>query len=595
MGAFLFGESTMPKIQRISIITIFLFLFSTFAQAQAQMSYVFLEVVDSQQKPVESAKIEHPLPYKTETGIKETDQKGLARFEWWEPGPGLRLSEFTIQKPDYYPFELFGLLRGIFYENWRDSYRQNLKIELLKIPRNKDEKKSLGDEQIKRDFFSAVLNGNAAEVRRMLKSGINPNISTDDLRGVPAPKEIPAMLYAADNADIAVMNEFLSAKINLRNENSNIRNLLAYYIGNLNNHVKTKEQFPVFNEYVETLLKAGASLKATDAKKQPLLMIAAQQNNVELVKKLIEKGVDVNAKTEYGSTALTDFIYRNAYSNTDDLQIEIIKTLLEAGANPNVFHDGYDGDCNFPLKILAQQARLELIKLLLSHGADATLKCKNGDNALSSSSGAKYLEQSNILIDAGADVNAAENNWGTTPLMIAVGFRDFPLIKKLLAKGANINTQANNGSSPLIFAIATGEKKPDIQLVEFLLKSGANPNLTLKQSGELKGATALSLAIWYEPRYSTDKYQYASDEILKLLIAYKADVNLTVQYKDSPLVSAVKGGRVEAVKILIEAGADVKGEEGHKALAIAQVNMKFDKDKNTPEQIIKLLTEAGAK
>ena len=351
------------------------------------------------------------------------------------------------------------------------------------------------------------------------------------------------------------------------------------------------------NDYVETLLKAGANLKATDARKQPLLMIAAQQNNVELVKKLIAKGVDVNAKTEYGSTALTDFIYKNAYSNTDDRQIEMIKTLLEAGANPNILHEWGESDCEFPLKTLAQQSRLELIKVLLSHGADATLKCKNGDNALSRtySGAANYTEQANILIDAGADVNAVQSDWGTTPLMMAVGIRDFALIEKLLAKGANINAQDNKDLSPLVFAIATGERKPDIQLVEFLLKSGANPNLPLKQYGDLKGATALSLAIWYEPRYSTDKYQYASDEILKLLIEYKADVNLTVQYKDSPLVSAVKGGRIEALKILLKAGVDIKGEEGRKALATAQVNFRYDNEKNTPEQIIKLLKEAGAK
>jgi len=41
----------------------------------------------------------------------------------------------------------------------------------LKIPKNKDEKKALGDQQLKREFFSAVLKGDAPTVRKMLKSG----------------------------------------------------------------------------------------------------------------------------------------------------------------------------------------------------------------------------------------------------------------------------------------------------------------------------------------------------------------------------------------------------------------------------------------
>ena len=206
----------MLKTQTLFVIAFIFFIFSTFAHAQAQMMYLFLEVVDSNQKPIADAEISTSLAVNSweTTADKATNQSGIAKFSAMNryPDPSL----FKIFKPDYYRFNLFGLLRPRFFES--NYYDRNLKVELLKIPKNRDEKKLIGDEQRKREFFSAVLDGNAKEVRRMLKAGINPNITTDDLRGVPAPKEIPAMLYAADRGDIAVMNEFLAAKINLRNK-----------------------------------------------------------------------------------------------------------------------------------------------------------------------------------------------------------------------------------------------------------------------------------------------------------------------------------------------------------------------------------------
>lgn len=593
----------MRRIQRIFtacvFVAMFVFFSATAVNAQAMLSYLYLEVVDSNQKPVADAKIEASALDTRIEASKTTDSSGAARFQSWNSPP--IPSAFTISKPDYYSFDLFSLLAYPFKENSFSEYR-NLTVELLKIPKNKEEKKLLGNEQIKRDFFAAVLKGDVQTVRKMLKKEIDPNISTDDLRGVPAPKQIPAMLYAAANGDLAVMNEFIKAKINLRDENSNIRNLLAYYIGSINKHISEKTSLPVLNAYVDTPINAGASLKAVNWAGEPLLTIAAKENNPELVKKLIGLGVDINARYGNGSTALTDFIRQNAWLEFSNQQIEITKLLLEAGADPNAIYYAYQDNCDFPLKILVRNARLELVKLLLAYKADTRLKCKNGENALSQAYAGNYnyVELANILIDAGSDVNTA-NDQGTTPLMMAVYAGNLSIIKKLIDKGADVNAQDKSGMTALVLAVimkvpvSTVEAKPNAQIVELLLKSGANPNITVGNNSEVSGATALANAIWFEPVYSYQKYQYASDEIIKLLIAYKADLNLTVKYKDSPIISAAKSGRIEALKLLIQAGASVKGEQGSLALKAAREKMQFASDKTNFEQIIKLLEAAGAK
>jgi ankyrin repeat protein len=609
----------MPVIQRafftIVFAGFFIFLSSTAANAQAMTEYVFLEVVDTNQKPVANAKIEKSLSDEygqTNDKNKQTDEKGAVTFQYVEPGPGPRLFDYTISKPGYYPFDLFGLVRGIFYENPRNAYNQKLAVELLKIPQNKAEKQILGNEQLKRDFFSAVLKGNTPQVRKMLKSGIDPNITTDDLRGVPRPKDIPAILYAADNADIETMNAFLAAKVDLRRQNSNIRNLLSYYIGSSqpfkpNERISYIEQLKDFNAYVDVLIKAGASLNSTDAAGQTLLTVAAKRNNVELVKKLLNYGVPINAKNRKGSTTLMEMFYVDYFLQVEAQRIEIINLLLKSGADPNILYEESWG-CDSPLMNVSRYGQIDFVKLLLSFKANPNLKCKSGEAALnrvSPHNNSKYVEIVNTLVDAGADVNTSGEG-GNTPLMTAVESGNISLIKKLLGKGANVNAQDNLGRTALMFSIQGIWGKPDIEIVELLLKSGADPNITTREVWGESYGTALSGAVWHEPLYCVarrdspncwyqDNLQYASEDIVKLLIANKADVNLTVGKKDTPIVSAAKGGRAEMVKLLIEAGADIKGEQGKLALKGAKEKMQYAKDKSGYEEVIKILEAARAK
>ena len=613
------GEFSMHRIQRFLIALVFvlsfIFLSSTAASAQAMVEYLFLEVVDSNQKPVANAKIEKSIAdeYREFDGKnKQTDEKGSATFQYMEPGPGPRLFQYVISKQGYYPFDLFGLLNGTFYEYERSAYRQKLTVELLKIPQNKAEKRLLGNEQAKRDFFSAVLAGDAAKARKLLKSGIDPNISTDDLRGVPRPKGIPAMLYAADNADIETMNAFLAAGINLRKENSNIRNILAFYVGSRAS-IKNDENIPyaervnAFNDYVDILIKSGASLDAANAAGQTLLTIAANRGNPALVKKLLERGAPVDAKNKTGLTTLMELSSRGYSPAADNWKTEIINLLLKSGANPNTVVESEYG-CDSPLIYAARFGQLDFVKLLLSYKADANLKCRDGSNALnqlSSDSNPNYGALVKILVDAGADVKAAGES-GVTPLMTAVDARDIQAVKFLLGKGAPVNAQDKFGRTALIFSILGISKKPDIEIVDLLLKSGADPNLTTNDTTQESFGTALAGAVWYEPLYCVYRWkttncwyrsdvQYASEEIIKLLIANKADVNLAFQKKDTPLVSAAKGGRAEAIKLLVEAGANARGEQGSLALKAAKQKMQNAPDKSKFEEIIKLLEAAGAK
>src|SRR5690349_9208759 len=116
----------MSKVRSRSFVIVwvlfFVFLFSNFANGQAMASYLFLEVIDSNQKPVSDAKVE-TKPANSQK-ISQTEENGKFKFGFLNLGITQFSSLFIITRPDYYPFYDFGTLRG-------ESDRR-LKIELLK-------------------------------------------------------------------------------------------------------------------------------------------------------------------------------------------------------------------------------------------------------------------------------------------------------------------------------------------------------------------------------------------------------------------------------------------------------------------------------
>jgi ankyrin repeat protein len=59
-------------------------------------------------------------------------------------------------------------------------------------------------------------------------------------------------------------------------------------------------------ETVQLLLEKGADVNAKSNSRWTALMYAAENGHTEIVHLLLEKGADVNAKTSIGKTALMD-------------------------------------------------------------------------------------------------------------------------------------------------------------------------------------------------------------------------------------------------------------------------------------------------
>jgi uncharacterized protein len=82
----------------------------------------------------------------------------------------------------------------------------------------------------------------------------------------------------------------------------------------------------------------------------------------------------------------------------------------------------------------------------------------------------------NLLLENGADPNQGDGN-GVTPLMLACTSADIRLVKKLLAKNANVNQISWSGADALYNLVSTsGDLEQRMAIAELLLERGANPH-----------------------------------------------------------------------------------------------------------------------
>ena len=115
---------------------------------------------------------------------------------------------------------------------------------------------------------------------------------------------------------------------------------------------------------------------AKAGKREDNLVYSASNGDVDNVRKLLDQGVDVNAKESLiGCTALV------AASQGDHL--DVVQLLLARGANPNIPGnvDGIEGYT--ALIVAAEHGNAEMVRILIGKGADVNMKNEVDYTALS--------------------------------------------------------------------------------------------------------------------------------------------------------------------------------------------------------------------
>src|SRR5215468_5741357 len=225
-------------------------------------------------------------------------------------------------------------------------------------------------------------------------------------------------------------------------------------------------------ESAKYLLDAGADVNQTSEYGWTPLLTAANNRHYKLALYLSERGANVNAANKGAWTPLylaTD--NRNIEGGDfpvpkpDMDHLEFIRILLEQGADPNArVKDNTLTRTIFTMQWFfengatafiraAQSGDVELMKLLLAHGADPKLATDFGDTALSTAAGIGWVEgvtyehsvkdnfeAVKMLLELGLDPNSS-NKDGRTPLMGAALKGRNDVVQILVDHGAKLETR----------------------------------------------------------------------------------------------------------------------------------------------------------
>lgn len=254
------------------------------------------------------------------------------------------------------------------------------------------------------------------------------------------------------------------------------------------------------------------------------------QKNLDVIKYLIEQGLDINYISDDGENVL-----HFATSSHGTKSPEVTQWLIDNVDNARAKND--DGDT--ALLKAAYRSNLSVIGTLLNNGFKATETNNEGRNALSI---AAYRNSKKVIekfIELGLDVNQEDNN-GKTPLMYAVSRNRLDVVQLLIDNGADVNAVAKDGTTALIEASLRTKSKRD-KIIALLLEKGAKANVV-----NSKGMTPLIAACKKNAKFA----------VLEALIKAGVNVNAVDRDKMTALMYlALKGRDEKSLELLLDNGA----------------------------------------
>lgn len=288
-------------------------------------------------------------------------------------------------------------------------------------------------------------------------------------------------------------------------------------------------------ELIDIMLKSGKyDINHTFGDdKYTLLHKAVKENNVEIVKFLLNKGAEVDSTDDLGCTPL--FYVNN---------LEIAKLLVEHKADFNVESD----DSTLPLDYIASEpGNYEVIKYLASKGLNVNSESEDDSrdyqnfifNAIQSD-----IENVRALIECGIKLNVFDRE-ANSPLVEALLRKEYDIAKLLLKSGVNIDVCIDDPSkkdSYCLYTATTCARNNDIEALKFLIENGGNLSI-LDDDNDV---TVLHVAA-----------ENNNVEMCNFLLENKVDINITNSKGETALHNAASKGKLDIVKLLILRSADV--------------------------------------
>jgi uncharacterized protein len=255
-------------------------------------------------------------------------------------------------------------------------------------------------------------------------------------------------------------------------------------------------------ESARLLMAAGASVNAIAGDGKNALSLAIFNGNYEVASYLIDQRSDVNNADTQRFTPLFWAVDRRNMETAPNFPwmvttdpLPLIKKLLDAGADPNALVNNTPrarmraGSPRIVFATALMRAAfagdLEIVKLLLSYGADPKIVSSDGETMVAAAAGLGFihgyhtgkpeqerLQVVKLLVELGGDVNQADD-YGITPLMVAGNMGHTAIIQYLVDRGADLGAydlgKKNDGAFgasvepllPVDYAIGVGTFVPN--------------------------------------------------------------------------------------------------------------------------------------
>ncbi len=251
--------------------------------------------------------------------------------------------------------------------------------------------------------------------------------------------------------------------------------------------------------------------------------------------------------------------------------VETLRRLLAEGVPPDarVWDPTFHMWGNTPLMDAVSHGRKELVRLLLEAGAD--IHAADDDMGETVCSYAFCLSNPipmlELLFEYGLELEA-DGGFGNTPLMLAAGDGKAAAVRWLLARGADIHARDDDARTPLMHAVLAA----DADMIQLLLEHGARLHerdfrgqgvislalrVDRRDLEELLAAERAASIYWHHANYVEDREETL--DLLRLLLSLGAEADGVDCYGWSPLLLALACGQGKAARLLLEHGASLAG------------------------------------
>ncbi|KAE9973286.1 hypothetical protein EG327_009135 [Venturia inaequalis] len=313
---------------------------------------------------------------------------------------------------------------------------------------------------------------------------------------------------------------------------------------------------------VETLLEAGADVNGQSGDFNSIrpLHLAASKGYAHIAQILLDYGAEVDAPvgTESPETPLS-------IAAAEGWE-EVVVVLINAGAS-----FAQSGAGTKALHRAAYAGHLKVMRILIDSGADVNLRSLDeGSTPLHTATAAQRIGVVNFLLKEGAEVH--KNRDGNTALHVAAANGFLPITKILRAAKADIFSRNLHGETPLDVAARCGH----VDMVRYLLDESLASNLNpLFSSSLLETAikhehreivklalntlarSSIEISAWRKSQAIFAAASAGQKDIMYLLTSNGFNVDEENELSETPLQTAASMGNVYAVRLLLEAGANI--------------------------------------